>query len=151
MPSHPDRAYPEWQGWDDWLGVPLSFDEARAVVATMRIQSQEHWWVVAREQAPRLQALRVPARCGTRCCRPPPASPSRVPTQTRLIMSSTPAHAPIHTFIHNPIHTPIHTPFTPLRPHLYYAEQWQGYTHWLGQPETPLVLPRNYGQGRANF
>jgi hypothetical protein len=99
MPSHPDRAYPaDWQGWDDWLGVPLSFDEARAVVASLHIQSQEHWWVVAREQATKLQRLRVPAR-----------------------------------------------------PHLYYAEQWLGYTHWLGLPETPLVLPRDYGKGRTQF
>lgn len=99
MPSHPDRAYPEaWQGWDDWLGVPLPFEDACAVVASLRILSQEHWWVVAREQAALLQSLRVPAR-----------------------------------------------------PHLYYSEQWQGYAHWLGQPEVPLILPRDYGKGRAEF
>lgn len=94
MPSKPDVAYSEqWQGWDDWLGVPLSFNEACAVVATLNVMSQEQWWAVAREQAALLQTLRVPAR-----------------------------------------------------PHIYYAAEWQGYDHWLGRPETPLIFPQNYGK-----
>ncbi|KAL1526966.1 hypothetical protein AB1Y20_015655 [Prymnesium parvum] len=35
----------------------------------------------------------------------------------------------------------------PARPHLYYGRQWGGYDEWLSLPNTPLVLPRNYGRG----
>ena len=61
LPDQPDEAYPEWQSWDDWLGVPLSYSEACAVVAELGVASQEHWWAFARERADLLGDLRVPA------------------------------------------------------------------------------------------
>jgi hypothetical protein len=36
----------------------------------------------------------------------------------------------------------------PAQPHIFYKE-WGGYDEWLSLPETPLVLPRKYGQGGA--
>lgn len=63
MPSRPDEAYGEkWAGWDDWLGVPLPYEEAKAVVATLDVPSQEMWWAVTRQRADLLLRLRVPAR-----------------------------------------------------------------------------------------
>ena len=32
----------------------------------------------------------------------------------------------------------------PSRPHIFYAAEWEGYSDWLGLPDTPLVLPRGY-------
>lgn len=63
MPDEPDKEYPEqWVSWDDWLGRPLPYEEACAVVATLGVPSQEVWWVYVRENAAKLQSLRVPAR-----------------------------------------------------------------------------------------
>ena len=54
MPNQPDEAYAAsgWQGWDDWLGVMLSYDAAREVVATLGIKTQEQWWAVVKLEAP---------------------------------------------------------------------------------------------------
>ena len=62
MPDEPHLAYPEWKSWDDWLGHPLPFEEARAEVAQLGITGQEHWWAYTREYAELLQDLRVPSR-----------------------------------------------------------------------------------------
>ena len=62
MPYAPDEAYAEWVSWDDWLGVPLGFDEARSVVAELGITSQEQWWDFTHEQTDELMSLRVPAQ-----------------------------------------------------------------------------------------
>ena len=63
LPNQPDVAYPEdWLSWDDWLGVPLSYSEACAVVAKLGVTSQEQWWAFARERADVLTDLRVPAQ-----------------------------------------------------------------------------------------
>ena len=62
MPNEPDLVYAEWKSWDDWLGVPLSYEDARAEVQKLGIESQELWWAFSREEATRLQDLRVPSR-----------------------------------------------------------------------------------------
>ena len=62
VPDEPDTAYNEWKGWEDWLGIPLGYEEARTVVAELGIQSQELWWAYSREHADDLQTLRVPSR-----------------------------------------------------------------------------------------
>lgn len=62
MPDQPDAAYDEFDGWDDWLGVPLSYDEARSKVGELGIPSQEAWWAFSREQHRLLMRLRVPGR-----------------------------------------------------------------------------------------
>eukprot|EP00325_Prymnesiales_sp_UTEX-LB-985_P030760 CAMPEP_0174728892 /NCGR_PEP_ID=MMETSP1094-20130205/52613_1 /TAXON_ID=156173 /ORGANISM="Chrysochromulina brevifilum, Strain UTEX LB 985" /LENGTH=157 /DNA_ID=CAMNT_0015930901 /DNA_START=99 /DNA_END=572 /DNA_ORIENTATION=+ len=62
MPDDPDLCYPAFQSWDDWLGVPLPYDEAREVVKTLGISSQMHWWAWTRERDVELQSLRVPSR-----------------------------------------------------------------------------------------
>lgn len=63
MPENPDEQYADdWQGWDDWLGIPLPYEEAAAVVGTLGIRSQEHWWSYSREHADELLQLRVPSR-----------------------------------------------------------------------------------------
>ena len=62
MPDEPDVAYVEWAGWDDWLGVPLGYNEAREVVKKLGVKSQEMWWAYSREHADELLSLRVPSR-----------------------------------------------------------------------------------------
>ena len=56
MPNQPDEAYAAsgWQGWDDWLGVMLSYDAAREVVATLGIKTQEQWWAVVKLEVSKL-------------------------------------------------------------------------------------------------
>lgn len=62
MPDEPNRAYEEWTSWDDWLGVPLSYEEARQAVAELDVLSQEAWWAYSREHSDELLSLRVPSR-----------------------------------------------------------------------------------------
>lgn len=62
MPDEPNRAYEEWTSWDDWLGVPLSYEEARQAVAELDVRSQEAWWAYSREHSDELLSLRVPSR-----------------------------------------------------------------------------------------
>ena len=40
VPEQPDKEYDEFVSWDDWLGVPLKFEEARRVAATLGVNSQ---------------------------------------------------------------------------------------------------------------
>jgi hypothetical protein len=92
LPDEPQAAYDEWVSWEDWLGRPLGYEEAREVVSGLGVRSQQQWWAFTREQADELIELRVPSR-----------------------------------------------------PHLYYANEWRGYDHWLSLPEQPpLVLPRDW-------
>lgn len=63
MPNHPEEMYAEeWQGWDDFLGLILDFEEARKVVAELGLQTQEDWYQFVEEDAVRLRELRLPAR-----------------------------------------------------------------------------------------
>lgn len=43
LPRNPDVVYADagWAGWDDWLGTPLRFDEARQVVQELGFPSPE--------------------------------------------------------------------------------------------------------------
>eukprot|EP00966_Prymnesium_polylepis_P099330 2300496-Prymnesium_polylepis.1 len=44
LPSDPDKVWAaEFKGWDDWLGVMLPFGEARAVVRSLRLVSQQEY------------------------------------------------------------------------------------------------------------
>ena len=55
MPEQPDLHYAEhWEGWDDWLGGPLSYEEAVTVTHSLGIRSQEHWWAFTRDHADEL-------------------------------------------------------------------------------------------------
>jgi hypothetical protein len=60
MPMHPDRVYPEFKGWPDFLGfTPTStFDEAKTFVrrAGIKNQSEYHEWVAGRLRRPGLPA-----------------------------------------------------------------------------------------------
>ena len=41
LPRNPDEVWAdEWLGWDDWLGVPLSFEEAQAAVRSAGLRSE---------------------------------------------------------------------------------------------------------------
>lgn len=92
MPSDPEAMYAEeWQGWDDFLGVILKFDEARDVVRVLGLQNQEEWFRFAEQDPVRLRALRLP-----------------------------------------------------VKPRVYYRDQWKGYDHWLGLPETTLYVPKEW-------
>ena len=62
MPDEPHKVYEEFVSWDDWLGVPLTYDEAREAIASLGIESQQEWWEFSRSSADRLQTLRVPSR-----------------------------------------------------------------------------------------
>lgn len=63
MPSRPELMYEEdWVSWDDWLGTPLPFEDARVAVHNLCIPNQEAWWRFVEERAKLLESLRVPAR-----------------------------------------------------------------------------------------
>jgi hypothetical protein len=46
MPSEPDKMYSEagWTDWDDFLGVPLPFHEAREYARGLGLSSVQEWW-----------------------------------------------------------------------------------------------------------
>lgn len=63
MPEHPDIEYCDsWVSWDDFLGVPLPFEEAQLVASSLKVSSQEMWWAFSREKATLLLRLRIPSR-----------------------------------------------------------------------------------------
>jgi hypothetical protein len=44
LPKNPDSVYDtEWQGWDDWLGIPLDFDSARKVAQSFHLSNQQEY------------------------------------------------------------------------------------------------------------
>ena len=71
IPSCPDEYYSaSWQGWDDWLGTPLAYEEARAwacratasgtmpLAGDAHVSSQRAWdyWVAEGLTPPRMPA-----------------------------------------------------------------------------------------------
>ncbi|CAJ1462197.1 unnamed protein product [Effrenium voratum] len=62
VPSDPEAMYAEeWQGWGDFLGVLLPYQEARLVSRLLGLKSQEQWYAFVQADAVRLRALRLPA------------------------------------------------------------------------------------------
>lgn len=44
LPKNPDQVWSqEWKGWDDFLGTPLPFDEARQVSRLLRLSSKKEY------------------------------------------------------------------------------------------------------------
>jgi hypothetical protein len=60
MPMHPDRVYPEFKGWSDFLGFTprtwMPFDKAREFVRALRLKNQSEYreWSVGRLRKPSL-------------------------------------------------------------------------------------------------
>lgn len=46
IPREPDEAYAVdgWAGWDDWLGITVDFETARAWAREQGFKSQQDWW-----------------------------------------------------------------------------------------------------------
>ena len=43
-PTHPDVVYPDqFVDWEDWLGVPFSFVEGRAIARTLGLHTHEEY------------------------------------------------------------------------------------------------------------
>lgn len=41
LPKNPEHVWSdEWRGWDDFLGVPLSFEQGREVARTLQLKSE---------------------------------------------------------------------------------------------------------------
>lgn len=56
----------DWRGWDDFLGVTLPFEAAKAVVHSvcpeLGVKNQEDWWRLVEQRASMLADLRVPVQ-----------------------------------------------------------------------------------------
>jgi len=62
-PSDPQSMYSEeWVSWDDFLGTPLPFEEARAIVRMLHLESQDEWWAWPTTGPGRDPAFRIPCR-----------------------------------------------------------------------------------------
>ena len=46
VPRDPAAAYADdgWCGWDDWLGLTVDFETARAWAREQGFKSQQDWW-----------------------------------------------------------------------------------------------------------
>ena len=45
IPREPEEAYADaWRGWDDWLGLTVNFETARAWARRQGFTSQKDWW-----------------------------------------------------------------------------------------------------------
>jgi len=45
IPRQPEEAYADaWRGWDDWLGLTVNFETARAWARRQGFTSQKDWW-----------------------------------------------------------------------------------------------------------
>jgi hypothetical protein len=67
MPMHPDRVYPEFKGWSDFLGFTprtwMPFDKAREFVRALRLKNQSEYreWSVGRLRS-FIRKLKLPSR-----------------------------------------------------------------------------------------
>jgi len=62
-PSDPQSMYTEeWVSWEDFLGTPLPFKEAREIVRMLRLESQDAWWAWTTTGPGRDPAFRIPCR-----------------------------------------------------------------------------------------
>ncbi len=45
IPREPEEAYADaWRGWEDWLGLTVDFETARAWARGQGFESQKDWW-----------------------------------------------------------------------------------------------------------
>ena len=53
LPKNPEVMYKDsWQGWDDFLGVMRSFEEARGLSRGLGLKSEEEWEALLDKVAP---------------------------------------------------------------------------------------------------
>jgi len=66
LPKNIDELYPEFNGWDDFLGIPLNFDEARSCVKRLGLANEESYIKIIRslqdEDRDNEMASRLPFR-----------------------------------------------------------------------------------------
>ena len=63
LPSRPDLMYPDdWVGWEEFLGIMRSYDEARDLVRTLGIQNFEEYQDFVNCNTKRAEGLRIPAK-----------------------------------------------------------------------------------------
>jgi hypothetical protein len=44
LPKNPESVWSnDWRGWDDFLGLPLSFEEGRQAARTLHLKSEEEY------------------------------------------------------------------------------------------------------------
>ena len=59
-PKDPQRLWPtQWAGWDDWLGTPLAYDEARRCVRAAALRDEDGYRAFVAEHP---GGERLPAR-----------------------------------------------------------------------------------------
>jgi hypothetical protein len=139
MPDEPNRAYEEWTSWDDWLGVPLSYEEARQAVAELDVRSQEAWWAYSREHSDELLSLRVPSRPHLYYRDEWHAPRARMIERSgRPQAAALPGQLPLPPLCHATACTP-HGLLPPMP-----QPCRKGYDHWLSLPESPLTLPKDW-------
>jgi hypothetical protein len=57
LPLEPEGVWPgDWLGWDDWLGQPLPFFEARALVDALGLRSEAEYGACLRDGAEMIRA-----------------------------------------------------------------------------------------------
>ena len=98
LPQDPDVVWAgEWQGWDDWLGTPLAFAEARLLLCTAGIADEAAYHAFVREGDE--QASRLPAQpdkyyrtewAGWTAFLTPPATPPPPPPPPQTLPRSPP-------------------------------------------------------------
>jgi len=126
MPSDPDEIYAdEWVGWDDFLGVPLPFEEARKIARLLNLKSQQEWWAYAsgggaggiKAAADKAAAEGKGAAAVYRA--------AQLAAQRLRTLETERKH-----------------PNLPAVPHVYYKSEWKGYDDWLGLEAMELTVPR---------
>jgi len=51
LPKNPESVWQdEWKGWDDWLGVPLEFEEGREIARKLSVKSKEEYLKIFEEK-----------------------------------------------------------------------------------------------------
>jgi hypothetical protein len=106
LPLEPQAVWPgEWRGWDDWLGQPLSFVEARALVCTLRIRSEAEYGACLLDGAEMIRAAPASWNAAHALRLRPRGSEKGRPDVARL----------------------------PARPDLRYADAWAGWAHFLSE------------------
>ncbi|KAL7514377.1 hypothetical protein ACHAXN_011558 [Cyclotella atomus] len=64
VPNYPDEMYaPEWDSWDEWLGLMRSYNETKEIATkVLKLNSLDDYLNFVRCNTKRAEGLRIPAR-----------------------------------------------------------------------------------------
>mmetsp|Transcript_13431 Transcript_13431/g.20392 ORF Transcript_13431/g.20392 Transcript_13431/m.20392 type:complete len:186 (-) Transcript_13431:303-860(-) len=128
LPKNVDEIYTqtnEWRGWDDFLGVPLSYKEGRSIVRTLGIVNKEAFLHMKECKSKSESKSETENKNGNGNGNKRQSKLTIVKASasaTSTVTSTSTAVVVDHDLIYR----------LPYRPDLYYKKEWISWEDWLG-------------------